>query len=242
MKSNASLIIIPMFNEESRIVLNDYKSAFTNYSHLDFLLIDDASTDNTKHIISDFEKTFSNVSLLQNPLNKGKAESIRKAIKTSSAKNYNYVGYMDADLAVPFSEIHRLIKIAEINTDIKFLLGSRIKLISNTIVRSKTRHYFGRIFATIVSQIILKTPIYDTQCGAKIIQFNLAKELFENPFKTKWLFDVELLLRYKKTHSNFENFIKEEPLDIWIEKGGTKIKTKEFLLFPFQLIKLYFNY
>lgn len=231
-----------MYNEEKRVALDLYHSAFTKYSSIDFLLVNDASTDTTEVIITQLSDTFLNVSSTSNTTNLGKAESIRTAVLNNDLSAYKYVGYMDADLAVPFSEMKRLLDLAVENTSKKLVFGSRIKLISNNIKRSKLRHYFGRIFATIVSQIILKTPIYDTQCGAKVIDTNLAKSLFSKPFKTKWLFDVELLLRYKKLEPDFSNYILEEPLKVWIEKGGTKIKLREFLMFPFQLLKVYFSY
>lgn len=231
-----------MYNEEKRVGLNFYNSAFQEYANLDFLLVNDASTDATEVIITQLTNKFDNVFSISNKKNLGKAESIRTAIINSDLKPYKYIGYMDADLAVPFSEIIRLLDVAEINRGKQIVFGSRIKLISNDIKRSKIRHYFGRIFATIVSQIVLKTPIYDTQCGAKVINADLAKSLFKKPFKTKWLFDVELLLRYKKEEPNFGNYILEEPLKVWIEKGGTKIKLVDFLSFPFQLIKIYFSY
>lgn len=119
-------------------------------------------------------------------------------------------------------------------------MATRIKLLGNNVIRSSKRHYLGRIFATIISKFILKTPVYDTQCGAKIIKSDVVFLLFEKEFKTRWLFDVEMLLRLKKS-GNLENLVTEIPLATWIEKGNTKIKFKEFISFPIQLIKIYFQ-
>ncbi|MBC8644135.1 hypothetical protein H9W95_09105 [Flavobacterium lindanitolerans] len=121
-------------------------------------------------------------------------------------------------------------------------MGSRVKLLGNEVVRSQARHYFGRIFATIISKLILRVPVYDTQCGAKIIKGDIAKKLFDKPFLTRWIFDVEMLLRYKMSYSDSLATVKEFPLEIWIEKGNTSIKLKEFLIFPFQILKIYFHY
>ena len=121
-------------------------------------------------------------------------------------------------------------------------MGSRIKLIGNKVNRSLKRHYFGRIFATIISQFILKVPIYDTQCGAKIFNSKVIDVLFDKPFQSKWLFDVELLLRLKNNNYNLQNTVVEIPLNEWTEMGNSKIKFTEVLSFPFQLIKIYFHY
>jgi len=132
-----------------------------------------------------------------------------------------------------------LLEFSKDNPHLKIVMGTRIKLIGNNVIRSSRRHYLGRIFATITSNFILKTPIYDTQCGAKIIKADIAQFLFAKKFDTKWLFDVEMLLRLKKDQENLENCVAEVPLTTWIEKGDSKIKFKEFINFPFQLIKIY---
>ena len=89
--------------------------------------------------------------------------------------------------------------------------------------------------------MVLKTPVYDTQCGAKVIEYTIAKQLFKEKFITKWLFDVELLLRMKVNYNLQENVL-EIPLYEWKEKGNSKIKFIDFFKFPFQIIKIYFHY
>ena len=123
-------------------------------------------------------------------------------------------------------------------------MGSRIKRLGSNIDRKFSRFLFGRFFATIVSEIILNMPIYDTQCGAKIFSKNIALDIFQDKFVTKWIFDVEILLRLKiKYGDNFlRNNVVEFPLNYWIEKGGSKIKLIEFLKVPGDLVKLKINY
>ncbi len=237
-----ALFIIPFFNEESRIDILEYKLAFKENISINFLLVDDGSTDCTSEILTDFENNFENVSVLLLKENVGKAEAIRKGVLNVNEDSYEYLGYLDADLATPISEMTRMLYFFNENHKIDFMMGSRIKLIGNNVSRSMKRHYFGRIFATIISQFILKTPIYDTQCGAKIIKSKLAKSLFEKAFLTKWLFDVELLLRFKALDSSYIYKTSEFPLNIWVEKGNSKIKFTDLLLVPYQILKLYMSY
>lgn len=239
---NKIIFIIPFYNEHSRIDILEFNDAFSIYSNIDFLLIDDGSNDKTSSILLDFENINKNVSSLILNENVGKAEAIRKGVLSVTESNYDYIGYLDADLATPISEMVRLVDFSLENSKFDFVMGSRIKLIGNEVSRSLVRHYFGRVFATIISQFILKTPIYDTQCGAKIIKIELAKLLFQNPFLTKWLFDVELLLRYKEVDSKYMYKTREIPLNIWIEKGNSKIRFKDLLLVPYQIFKLYVYY
>ncbi|WP_396217772.1 glycosyltransferase [Flavobacterium sp.] len=232
-------IIIPFYNEEKRIVLESYHQIFKNISQYDFILVDDGSTDNTNSILGEFKSKFSNLTILKLDKNVGKAEAIRAAVLSIS--NTDFIAYYDADLATPFSELDKLIQFSIQNPNYKMIMGARIKLIGNGVKRSLTRHYFGRIFATIVSQFVLKVAVYDTQCGAKVIDYQIAKQIFEKPFISKWLFDVELLKRLQRIN-NLREVVKEIPLEKWQEIGNSKINFLDFLKIPYELFKIYRKY
>lgn len=238
---NQALLIIPFYNEENRILFDEYLQVIGASGKIDFLLVNDGSSDSTLSILEKLSDNLPNCTTYNLPQNLGKAEAIRAGI-LHSQKEYKYFGYLDADFSTPISEMIKLLDYAENNPNLNIILGSRIKLLGNQVVRSQTRHYFGRIFATIISKYILHVPIYDTQCGAKIIKTEIAKRVFKKPFLTRWIFDVEMLLRYKIIFPDFLTAIKEYPLETWIEKGNTSIKLKEFLLFPFQILKIHFYY
>lgn len=234
------LCIIPFYNEEFRFSPS-FENLFQQYSNVDFLLVDDGSSDNTNTILKSLSNTHQNCTVLLLPKNVGKAEAIRNGVLKTAIEKYNFIGYLDADLATPVNEFIKLYDFISSNESVVFIMGSRIKLIGNKVERSLLRHYLGRVFATIVSHFILKTPVYDTQCGAKIINAKLCATLFEKPFQTKWLFDVELLLRLKKNGNNLQNCVAEIPLYEWKEIGNSKIKFSDFIKVPFQLGKLYFD-
>lgn len=233
------VIIIPFYNEVERINLDSFHQIFDNYSNYDFLLVDDGSSDNSIQILEKFGSQFSNVEVLKLEVNRGKAEAIRTAFLSIS--DADFIAYYDADLATPMPELDKLIQFSIQNPNYKMVMGARIKLIGNGVQRSLKRHYFGRIFATIVSQFVLKVPVYDTQCGAKVIDFKIAKQIFEMPFVSKWLFDVELLKRLQITH-DLNITVKEIPLEKWEEIGNSRIKFSDFMQLPFQLFKIYRKY
>lgn len=235
------LVIIPFYNEESRISKEEYIGLFSEFKEEDFLLVDDASTDNTLKILHNFQDNFLNVSVFSLSKNVGKAEAIRSAVIQNKTQQ-KHIAYLDADLATPMEELYKMKVFQSENPKYNFVMGSRIKRLGSTIIRYTYRHYLGRVFATIISGFILKIPVYDTQCGAKIIETKLASNLFKEPFVTKWLFDVELLLRYKKISSDFDKLIYEYPLNVWTEKGKSKIRLTDFIKFPFQLIKIHLHY
>ena len=232
------VIVIPFYNEVVRIKSEDFYQIFNGFSLYNFLLVDDGSSDKTIDILEEFQLKFSNVNVFKLDKNVGKAEAIRSAVLSLSEADY--ISYFDADLATPFSELDKLIQFSVQNPKYKMVMGARIKLIGNGVKRSLKRHYFGRIFATIVSQFVLKVPVYDTQCGAKVIDYETAKQIFEQPFISKWLFDVELLKRLQKIY-NLKEVVKEIPLEKWEEIGNSKIKVLDFLGIPFQLFQIYRN-
>jgi dolichyl-phosphate beta-glucosyltransferase len=231
-------IIIPFYNEVKRINNLGFIDIFAKFTQYNFLLVDDGSSDKSIDVLEEFKYKFSNIEVLRINRNVGKAEAIRTAVL--SIFDVDFISYYDADLATPFSELEKLIQFSVQNPNYKMVIGARIKLIGNGVKRSLTRHYFGRIFATIVSQFVLKVAVYDTQCGAKVIDYQIAKQIFEKPFISKWLFDVELLKRLQKIH-NLKEVVKEIPLEKWEEIRNSKIKVIDFFKIPFELFQIYIN-
>lgn len=238
-------IIIPCFNEFNRLPVLE----FTDYiqkNNIHFYFVNDGSTDNTLQLINSLKNQFSDKITIDNcEVNIGKAEAVRKAVlKVIKNPIYKYIGYFDADLATPLNEIAPLLNEFKVNPNINLVIGSRIKRLGSMIDRKYSRFLFGRIFATIISEFILKTPIYDTQCGAKIFKKEVALIMFNEKFLTKWIFDVEILLRLKVIYGKefMTNKIYEFPLNTWVEKGDSKIKFTDFLKVPKDIILLKMKY
>ncbi|MGB6269441.1 MAG: glycosyltransferase [Olleya sp.] len=238
---SSSCIIIPCYNEAKRLDFAAFKAFQNTNTNFDLCFVNDGSTDDTSTILKALKESNSNIKVIDYKLNKGKAEAIRFAVLKLA--KYDYIGYLDADLSTPLSEISRLLGITK-TEKLEFVLGSRIKIVGSSIKRKTYRHFFGRIVATWIDSGILKLDIYDTQCGAKIIKNDLAQLLFKDAFKTKWLFDVELLARLKKEKdSSFcKTQVKEIALLKWHDDGDTRITFFEFLKTPFDLLKIYWQY
>jgi dolichyl-phosphate beta-glucosyltransferase len=115
------------------------------------------------------------------------------------------------------------------------VFGSRVKLLSNKITRNPMRHYLGRVFATFAS-ITIGLAVYDTQCGAKVFHNSILKELFFRPFSSRWIFDVEIFMRFRNSQSI--DRAKEVVLDEWTGYDGSKIRLKDLIRIPFELIKI----
>ncbi|MCX7550561.1 glycosyltransferase [Xanthomarina sp. F2636L] len=235
-------VIIPCYNEGLRFNIEAYNQFLNTHQELDMCFVNDGSSDNTLDLLNQLQTRFNTVSVMNLEKNVGKAEAIRYAVLSISAENYKYLGYLDADLSTSLDEMLRISTFT--SESAKFILGSRIKTLNTSIKRNPLRHILGRALATIVNTLILKLPIYDTQCGAKIIKTSLAKDIFKQPFVSKWLFDIELLLRINKLKgSQFcKQYILEVPLKKWHDNGNTRITFTDFIFIPIDLLKIYFQY
>jgi glycosyltransferase involved in cell wall biosynthesis len=157
----------------------------------------------------------------------------------------DFVGYWDADLATPLEAIPEFLAVLAGRSDLDMVFGSRVKLLGRQVRRRASRHYLGRVFATVVS-LMLKMPIYDTQCGAKIFRVDPeTRALFAEPFHTRWVFDVELLARYireLRSPATAAGRIYELPLHSWEDVGGSKVKSLDFFIAFRDVLRIYWKY
>lgn len=245
MTTNKSIaFIIPCYNEARRLDV----SAFSGYleqklSSISLVFVNDGSSDDTNKMLSGLvEKYPDNSSFINLPKNVGKAEAIRQGVLEILKKENtpDYIGFMDADLAVPLSEIQKIQDAISRFKEPSMIIGSRIKLFGSTnIERSNRRHYVGRIIATLISKS-LKLPIYDTQCGFKAFKSERCAELFKESFTSRWLFDVELIFRLLilTSYSKINGELFEMPVSRWEEKGDSRIPLTYAFRMPFELLKI----
>ena len=153
-------IIIPCYNEEKRLKIHEFSNFLNSHSKVNLLFIDDGSIDNTLEIIKKFCSKIENANYLSLRKNSGKAEAIRNGVKYfASLSSINYIGYFDADLSTSLNNIKIFYNFLKTNSRYKLIAGSRIKKLGSIIKRNLIRHYLGRIFATIVSRILM-LPVY----------------------------------------------------------------------------------
>jgi len=230
-------IIIPCYNEERRLPIHAFRQ-FLATRKAELIFVNDGSTDQTLQILDLLKMEFSQqVHILNLPKNVGKGEAVRQGIFALEKLNTrDIIGFMDADLSTPLAEVDNFL--IEFNdTRLQFVFGSRISRIGARIERFNHRHYFGRLIATLVS-LYLHLPIYDSQCGAKFFHAGLATKLFFNPFVSRWLFDVEIFKRIELLNIKVSECSLELPLHTWIEKGGSKIRLRDYLNLPFEFYRI----
>ncbi len=232
-------IVIPCYNEQDRLPIRDFIESYNNFSWY-FYFVNDGSTDKTLEVLNNLKDGREDrIMIFNHNINKGKAEAVRSGVLMASEwSNFDLIGFFDADLSTPLYEIERLMESFKINT--QMVVGSRMKRLGANIIRNPFRHYFGRVFSTIVS-FMLQIPVYDSQCGAKLFRTEFAKKAFDEKFLTPWLFDVEIFARLiiLVGLKNVSNSVKEIPLVEWIEKGKSKLGFSTMIKVPFDLLKIF---
>lgn len=210
------------------------------------LFVNDGSKDQTLEVINELAAEQPNqISVFDNQPNTGKAEAVRRGMMHAFTNypDFEYYGYWDADYATPLEELDWYVEMSSGTLKHSMIMGSRVARLGASVQRKMVRHYLGRIFSTLASNI-LALPVYDTQCGAKLIRRDAVAHLFSEPFLSKWLFDVELLARLKRGigAETVRNEVLEVPLRVWRDVKGSKIHFTDFLKIPLDLLKIRNHY
>lgn len=219
-------IVIPCYNEEQRLDEARLR-AFAASARVRLVCVNDGSTDGTLARLRDLAATAPEVTVVDLPKNQGKAEAVRQGLLAALADGAAIVGYYDADLATPPDEMERLVDVLRRDQAIHFAMGARVSLLGRRIERKVTRHYLGRVFASIAS-LLLGLRVYDTQCGAKVIRASAAlRTALVEPFLSRWAFDVELIGRLLTGTREIppvplDGFV-EIPLGAWHDVKGSKL-------------------
>jgi len=227
-------LVIPCYNEADRLDPDAFLHFAATHPGVQLVFVDDGSVDTTGEVLERIRAAApAAVTTLRHSPRRGKAEAVREGILAGLAQRAALVGFFDADLATPLSAIDDFLTVLRDRPSVEFVLGSRVMLMGRDIKRKAARHYTGRVFATAVSYV-LDLPVYDTQCGAKILRVNPATAtLFTTPFRSAWIFDVELIARYLKLpvppgEPARRDRLYELVLPAWHDRPGSKLRWHDF--------------
>jgi dolichyl-phosphate beta-glucosyltransferase len=227
MRSAHAAIVIPFYNEERRFDRARLLE-LARHPSLEVVVVDDGSRDRTAELLGELEAdSGGTVHFLKLDRNRGKGEAVRLGLLRALERGRTTVGFTDADFSTRPAELLELLDTLDSRADLDVLIASRVLLVGRKVERRAMRHYLGRVFATIAANI-LRTPFYDTQCGAKLFRSTpmLASALSE-PFVSRWAFDVELLGRLligTRTVAGVPlERMREVPLEEWVDADGSKV-------------------
>ena len=153
-------IVIPIYNEAQNIKSLVYEIFNSLKDHNDFevIIVNDFSSDNTIDVVNALKKKL-NISLINNPKNKGQSFSIHKGVLKS--KN-NTIVTIDGDGQNNPIDIVKLLEIYFSNKEISLVGGIRVKRKDSLIKKISSK------IANKIRSNILKDGCKDTGCSLKV--------------------------------------------------------------------------
>lgn len=241
-------IVIPCYNEAARFPIETFLAFHDENPDVRFILVNDGSRDGTLEMLERVAKgREQRIVVVNQAVNGGKGEAVRAGMLRAFDDGIGIsAGFWDADMATPLDAIARLGAVLETRPELAMVFGARVKLLGRRVERKAIRHYLGRIFATVVSTL-LRLPIYDTQCGAKLFRItDENRALFAEPFSSRWVFDVEILARFIRGRNyqmdSIEKSICEYPLEEWRDVAGSKVRPRDFFRAFADVLKIHRRY
>ena len=243
MKHFELIIVIPAHNEEERFSADRHHEFLKIHPQVLLCFVNDGSTDKTINLFRQLKASYKeNVEILSLRKNSGKAHAVHFGFSHCNLNfRYNKIAYLDADLSTSLEECYEISK--HLDQQISFAFASRIAKLDSNIQRKLYRFIIGRCMATLIS-FQLNLRVYDTQCGCKIFNKELASQVFQEQFMSKWLFDVEIFHRILSLYGKKKllKISKEVPLQSWIDGNKSKVSPLYFFRVWIDLINIYFRY
>ena len=200
------LLIIPAFNEEKSIVKTIDSILKTN---LDYIIINDGSTDETSHIIS--SKQYNHINL---PVNLGIGGAVQTGYKYAALHDYDIAVQVDADGQHNIEYLDSLIQ-PIIDKKANLVIGSSFidKSIKNQ--RSSKIRRLGIKFLSGTIKLFSGKRIYDPTSGFRAADRSII-ELFANSYPLEY---PEPISNYEIIRSNHYK-IKEVPVKMNKRQAG----------------------
>jgi len=215
-------LVVPVYNEGSLLTLTlpEIFLFLEGYrSTTELFIADDGSDALTKRFLEEFELQCSSrkttLQILYHSKNQGKGAVLREAFLLTSGE---VVGFLDADLQIPISQLLLLLQRMEQGADAA--IASR-RLPQSHLLNEKESPYRslpGKILNWI-SRAYFVPSIRDTQCGMKVFRGSALRKLIRYSFINGFAFDLELLYLFHRAGYR----IMEVPVD-WKYRPESTVK------------------
>lgn len=234
-----TIMVVPCYNEAERIDTDAFVEFALKNTGIQFLFVDDGSTDGTLSVLASMLARAPHVlDVLALPNNCGKDEAVRQGMAYAADSGAAFIGYFDADLATPLEAIVDMQRVFVGLPEIEIVFGSRQQGLGHRIKRHPARNVVSSICARL-ARFATGLRLMDTQCGAKLFRTtsHLRTSLSE-PFQAGWLFDVELAVRLAGSRNKIKDHFYELPLMKWREVGGSKVKSTDIFKSGLVMLRL----
>lgn len=160
-------VILPVYNGEKHLIDCIESVLSQTYDNFEFIIVDDASTDNTPKILKEFAMRDNRIKVITHAINQKQTKAANTAIKNAKGE---YLARMDADdVALP-NRLKKQVEFMQKNPDIG-VLGSWIHLIDDNgkvieimkTIRSQSSLGWSLLFDTsfVSSSVMMRKNIID---------------------------------------------------------------------------------
>lgn len=175
-------IVIPCYNEHQlvRRILDKVRTATIGYGiEREIIIVDDASTDATPNVLSEYISTYPDIRMIRHSKNSGKGAAVRTGLKEATG---DIVIIQDADMEYDPKEYNKMLQpIVEGYADVVY--GSRFTGDGPHRVLFFF-HTIGNKFLTFLSNLFTGLNLTDMETGYKMFRMDIIRQvkLKENRF------------------------------------------------------------
>jgi glycosyltransferase involved in cell wall biosynthesis len=226
-------IIIPAYNEARTI-----REVLTSLAAVRFpvdyelILVDDASVDRTREILTQLCESRKQTRLFTNTENLGKGSSVRRGLAEALG---DIVIVQDGDLELDPRDIPALIRpILEGRADAVY--GSRF-LRSRWPEKMAFQNWVANRILNMAVNLLYRAQLTDVSCGYKAVRANLLRSLSLRCRRFEFCFEVTAKLKNRGVR------IEEVPIsfEARTRKEGKKIRHKDFFIALWTLLRYRFG-
>jgi glycosyltransferase involved in cell wall biosynthesis len=210
-------LVIPAHNEEHRLfdTLITYESAMRErfQGNFEIVVVANDCSDDTVGVANSLAASGLQIRTVEIEEAVGKGGAVLEGFRQVRGEA---VAFVDADGATSPGSLMQLFEGLD-RSDV--VIGSR-RLESSIIMQPQklTRRFFGFMFG-MTARLLFGMPYRDTQCGAKVLRREAARQLCDIVGETRWTFDLDLLLCARR----LELKISEQPI-AWTDKEGSHLR------------------
>lgn len=216
-------IVIPAYNEEKRIgtTLETYHAFFKQQRTVKlptFIVVLNGCIDGTRAVVTAKQQQLGNIEIVESA-EAGKGLAIKLGFQEALKRDFELIGFSDADMATHPHYFHALI---DNIGNYGGIIASRYMKESTVVpARPFIKEWGRRLVYQPLVWLLFGLRFADYQCGAKIFKRTVIEKVTPHLSVRQWAFDVELLYLCKKHGFT----IKESPT-VWHDQADSKLKIR----------------
>ena len=186
-------IILPCYKEEEhlRSSIEELVRVTRGFEFTyEFIFVDDASDDNTRGILKEFQKSMPESQFIYHDKNTGRGGALKSGY---AAARGEIIGYIDVDLEISPKYISDAVARLTLDDVVVANRSYFSQMNANSLIRNVTSRSYKRI-----SRMLLKHKFSDTEAGFKFFRKSRVEVFFGNIVDNHWFWDTEFMLNVQK--------------------------------------------